>query len=159
MAATTDHDLLEIWVFSSSSLLEFVVVVTSKKQPHPAVSTATTDENRRQVEVLKSSDVFVCWDWKMNGFSVVVVIPTTTRQPWLWRIGDICWNKHNLSNTTRFHLCCHQRCEFCRPLLREDISFHGKSDEWQAFKITKRQSVLYTYTTKYLTATSPPVCF
>lgn len=60
MAATTDHDLLEIWVFSSSSLLEFVVVVASKKQPHPAVSTATTDENRRQVEVLKSSDVFVC---------------------------------------------------------------------------------------------------
>ena len=63
MAATTDHDLLEIWVFSSSSLLEFVVVVASKKQLHPAVSTAatlTTDENRRQVEVLKSSDVFVC---------------------------------------------------------------------------------------------------
>ena len=71
----------------------------SKKQLHPAVSTAaTTDENRRQVEVLKSSDVFVCWDWKMNGFSAVVetsLIPTT-RQPWLWRIGDICWNKHNL---------------------------------------------------------------
>ena len=21
---------------------------------------------------------------------------SNTRQPWLWRIGDICWNKHNL---------------------------------------------------------------